>query len=161
MNLRQLSVDQITNQDSFCNQTFTWINLCECDISYRGELVDKPPKEKKLTSFDWINRTTFELLLLNKDMLLEEDISNNKIRRLFIEEEKLYDDVLSNQFGESKDDTLSLKISMGINLALGNISKAPLIWEQVVKQYDSHMLKEQLIEEIGGVDRTEQKKMKL
>lgn len=160
MSLKQLNVEQITNKDSFCNQTFTWINLCECDISYRGELVDKPPKAKKLTSFDWINRTTFELLILNKDMLLEED-SNNKIRRLFIAEEKLYDDVLSSQFGESKDDTLSLKISMGINLALGNISKAPLIWEQVVKQYESHMLKNELNEEIGSEDRIEQKKMKL
>jgi hypothetical protein len=163
MNLIKLTVDEITNEDSFCNSTFLWINLCQINIKYRAKFVDKPQKDKELNVFDWINTTTFELLMLNKEMLMEKYDSKNEIHPLFVQELNLYKDVISKQLGENKDTDkdLDLKISICINLVLGNISQSASLWNTIVKQYDSYTLKEKLIKDIGSEDKIQKKKMKI
>jgi hypothetical protein len=90
----------------------------------------------------WIERITFELLVLNKKRITESKMSVDEVMDLFRQHNFFYYDILHKQVNNFIED--DFKLGVCTNCIFLNIKDDKRLWFQVKKEHDSFNLKKSL-----------------
>jgi hypothetical protein len=138
MILEYFNIEELINPNSFCNNSFTWKELCGV-----GQTNSSREHQRDSTNmYYWIEKITFELLVLNKQRITESRMSVDEVMDLFRQHRLFYYDILHKQVKEFIED--DFKLGVCTNCIFLNIKEDKRLWFQVKKEHDLFNLKKSL-----------------
>ncbi len=145
MEIIKPTFDDIFGENSFSNETKTWIEFCGPRLDNFLDNVDNTKANYEPKSFEFlINQITIELLMANKDMIQEKSIAYNDLRLEIINSSDYYKEMLNKKSIDFNPDKLSDEIQYHMDYIFMNWLQMRSVWDQVKKEYDSHKFKNDL-----------------
>lgn len=138
MELLYITIKDLVKDDSFCSSSSTWKELC----GLIGVTTNKEFQNNKKDVYYWTERITFELLVLNKEKITENEMVVNEVGDLFLFHKAFYQKVIK-QVG-IQGDTPDFLIGVCISSIFSNIKNNQQLWDQVKKEHDSYQMHKDL-----------------
>lgn len=138
MELLYIEIKDLIKDDSFCNSSSTWNELC----GLIGLTTNKEHQHDKKHIYYWTERITFELLVLNKERITENKLVVNEVRDVFLFNKPFYQDVIK-QVGIDEND-LDFRIGVCISGIFSNIKNNKQLWYQIKKEHDNYQMHQDL-----------------
>jgi len=145
MELIKPTFEEIFNKTSFSNETKTWREFCGPRLDNFLDDVEDTIANYEPGSVDYlINQITIELLMSNKDLIKENSIGYNELRKNLTNEKSYYEEMLIHKPIQLNTSNLTSDIEYHIDYIFMNALNNHSQWEQVQKEYDAFKFKNDL-----------------
>lgn len=138
MELLYVDIKDLVKDDSFCNSSSTWNELC----GLIGLTTNKEYQHDTKNIYYWTERITFELLVLNKERITENKLVVNEVMDLFLFNKPFYGDIIK-EVGIDENE-LDFRIGVCISGIFSNIKNNKQLWYQIKKEHDNYQMHQDL-----------------